>query len=93
MQTIEDNVLDRNAHRADKLLSMISESVVAFNKKGIITYINPYTNLLLDAVSSEVVGKKIDKVLMLMLNDKRLEDGIIAKSVLQLQKTILLVSI
>lgn len=69
---------------ANKILSMLGQAVVSFDANGAITYLNPHANLLLDVLAEEAVGKKIDTVLQVTLGKTvPLEDGIIAKTVLQ----------
>jgi len=78
------SVLHQKAIYADKILSMLGQAVVSFDANGAVTYLNPHASLLLDVLAQEVVGKKIDTILQITVGKTLpLEDGIIAKTVLQ----------
>jgi PAS domain S-box-containing protein len=51
------------------LLAFVAEGLVLFNHEGKVTLINPHASLLLDYTSEEFLGKHIDKLFDMYLND------------------------
>ncbi|KKU28514.1 MAG: Sigma54 specific transcriptional regulator, Fis family [Candidatus Giovannonibacteria bacterium GW2011_GWB1_46_20] len=51
------------------LLSFIAEGLVLFDNTGQVTMVNPHASLLLDYTASEFVGKNIDTLFEIYLND------------------------
>ncbi len=55
------------------LFSFIAEGLVLFDEKGVVTLSNPHANLLLDYTSGEMIGKHIDEVFDIYLDDEVLD--------------------
>lgn len=51
------------------LLSFIAEGLVLFDSNGQVTQVNPHASLLLDYTTSEFIGKNIDTLFEIYLND------------------------
>jgi len=56
------------------LLSFIAEGLVLFDEKGTITLINPHASLLLDRTSDEIIGKGLDEIFDIYLDDNLLSN-------------------
>jgi len=70
------------------LLSFIAEGVMLFNEKGHITYVNPHAALLLDIFGKELIGRHIDKVIKIYLDNKIISPkDIISRYVIKQNKT------
>lgn len=64
------------------LLSFIAEGMIMFDSDGYITILNPHASLSLDYTMDELVGKKLDEIIPIYLNDKSVTpDNCIAKTV------------
>ncbi|HKZ36380.1 MAG TPA: PAS domain-containing protein, partial [Chryseolinea sp.] len=57
------------------LLSFIAEGLVLFDNTGQVTMVNPHASLLLDYTASEFVGKNIDTLFEIYLNDNLIPES------------------
>jgi len=55
------------------LFSFIAEGLIVFNSNGDIIFLNPHASLLLDYTTNELIGKKLDEIIPVYLEEKRLE--------------------
>lgn len=53
-----------------KILSFIAEGLILFDTKGKITLVNPHATLLLDYTAEDIIGKYIDRVFDIYIDDK-----------------------
>jgi len=63
------------------LLSFIAEGLVLFDKRGHITLVNPHATLLLDYTSEELMGKYVDNVFDIYIDNERVEKNKITKTI------------
>ena len=52
------------------LFSFIAEGLILFDEKGLVTLANPHANLLLDYTGGEMLGKHIDEVFDMYIDEE-----------------------
>ena len=55
-----------------RILSFIAEGLILFDEKGRITVLNPHSTLLLDIVAGDVIGKSVDKIFDVYIDNELL---------------------